>query len=144
GEISAPESQFQFLMRGMLPAGQTLDSVLSPKTFALVTKRLETLGMPVEPLKRFKLWMLAVMLLGLEWQKAGFDPALGLDQHFYDSAQKTAKKVQGLETVDYQIGRFDEMSSEQQDHMLAETLDELDTEKASVTELANAWKAGDR
>ena len=28
---------------------------------------------PIEPLKRFKPWMLALTLLSLEWQKAGFD-----------------------------------------------------------------------
>jgi uncharacterized protein YbaP (TraB family) len=142
-EASAPGAQFQFLTRGMLPSGQTIDAVVSPKTMSLVTKRLDGLGLPVEPLKRFKPWMLAVFLTGLEWQKAGFDSALGLDQHFFDQAKVSGKSVQGLETVAYQIGRFDEMSSDQQDRMLAETLDELDTETASVKALADAWKAGD-
>ena len=39
--------------------------------------------------------------------KAGFDPALGLDQHFYDQAKDGGKAVQGLETVEFQISRFD-------------------------------------
>ena len=142
-EVSAPGSQLKMLTRGMLPPGQTLDRVVSPATYALVNKRLEGLGLPVEPLKRFKPWMLAVMLLALEWQKAGFDPNLGLDQHFFNSATIESKTVQGLETVDYQISRFDEMTADQQDRMLAETLKELDTEIASITKLADAWKQGD-
>jgi uncharacterized protein YbaP (TraB family) len=143
GEMASPESQLHMLTRGMLPEGRTLDNVVSPATFELVTKRLEGIGLPVEPLKRFKPWMLAVTLLGLEWQKAGFDPSLGLDQHFYDRAKIDGKPVEGLETVDYQVARFDGMSMEQQDRMLAETLRELDTETANVTALAVAWKAGD-
>ena len=142
-EVSAPGSQLKMLTRGMLAPGQTLDKVVSPATYALVNKRLEGLGLPVEPLKRFKPWMLAVTLLALEWQKAGFDPTLGLDQHFFNSATIENKAVQGLETVDYQLSRFDEMTADQQDRLLAETLKELDTEIASITRLADAWKQGD-
>jgi uncharacterized protein YbaP (TraB family) len=143
GEVSAPDSQLQMLMRGMLPGGQSLEKVVSPSTFALVSKRVGDLGLPIEPLKRFKPWALAITLLGLEWQKAGFDPNLGLDKHFYDLAQVEGKAVQGLETIAYQISRFDEMSMDQQDRLLTETLRTLDTETASVSKLADAWKAGD-
>ena len=51
--------------------------------------------------------------------------------------------MQGLETVEYQISRFDTMTMEQQDRMLAETLKELETETATVGKLGDAWKAGD-
>jgi uncharacterized protein YbaP (TraB family) len=130
-------------MRGMLPSGQTLDKVVAPATFTLVSERVKALGLPIEPLLRFKPWALALTLLGLEWQAAGFDAALGLDRHFYDQAVAAGKEVQGLETVEFQISRFDELSFEEQDRMLASTLRELETEKAAVTTLANAWRAGD-
>jgi uncharacterized protein YbaP (TraB family) len=143
GEMAAVESQMKILTRGLLPDGQTLDKVVSPATFALVTERVTALGLPIEPLKRFKPWALALTLLGLEWQAAGFDAALGLDKHFYDRAMADRKEVQGLETVDFQISRFDELTMEEQDRLLASTLKELETEKASVTALADAWKAGD-
>ena len=142
GEMLAPESQLQVLTRGMLPADQTLDKVLSPSTYALVTKTVGGIGAPMEALHRFKPWMLAVALEGLVLQQAGFDPNLGLDKHFYDLAQGAGKPVQGLETVEYQLSRFDEMTMAQQDRFLADTLKELDTEKASVSKIADAWKSG--
>jgi uncharacterized protein len=143
GQMAQVESQMTILMRGMLPSGQTLDKVVSPATFALVSERVKSLGLPIEPLSRFKPWALALTLLGLEWQAAGFDAELGLDKHFYDQAVAAGKEVQGLETIEFQISQFDEMSMEEQDRMLASTLRELETEKAAVTTLANAWKAGD-
>ena len=143
GEMAATESQMQILMRGLLPAGQTLDKVVSPATFTLVSDRVSALGLPVEPLKRFKPWALALTLLGLEWQAAGFDASLGLDKHFYDRALADRKQIQGLETIDFQISRFDDLTMDEQDRMLASTIKELETEKASVTALANAWRAGD-
>jgi len=143
GEMLAPDAQMQFLMSSMLPANQSLDQLVSPSTLALVTKHIEATGMPFEPLKRFKPWALALTLMAMEWQRAGFDAELGLDKHFYDLAQSDGKKVQGLETVEYQISRFDGMTRDQQDRMLAETLKGFDTEMANVSKLADAWKAGD-
>ena len=142
-EMLDPMAQMNILTRGMLPSNQSLDKVLSPATLALVQKATGDLGTAGGPLMRFKPWMLAITLQGMELMKAGFDPALGLDQHFYDQAKAGGKTVQGLETVEFQISRFDGMTLEQQDRMLAETLKELQTETATVGKLGDAWKAGD-
>jgi len=143
GDMLTSDAQLQMLMRGMLPAGQSLQQVVAPATMTLVNKTMADLGVPLEPLQRLKPWMVALTLLGLEWQKSGFDAALGLDEHFYELAKSDGKPVQGLETVAYQVARFDEMTMEQQDHLLSESLKELDTEQASLTAVANAWKMGD-
>jgi uncharacterized protein len=142
-EMLDPMAQMKILSRGMLPGDQSLDTLLSPATLALVKKATGDLGAAGGPLMRFKPWMLAVALQGLELAKAGFDPELGLDKHFYDQAKDAGKSVQGLETADYQISVFDGMTMEQQDRMLAQTINELATELASVGKLAGAWKAGD-
>jgi len=142
-EMMGPEVQMQTLMRGMLPSGQTLEKVLAPATLALLNKAAADVGAPLEALQRLKPWMIALTLEGLELHNAGFDPELGLDMHFYNLAKKAGKTVQGLETVEYQISRFDDMTFEQQDRLLAESLKEMSTEKASVHKLTDAWKAGD-
>ncbi len=142
-EMLDPMAQMAMLTRGMLPSGQSLDTMLTPATLALVKKVTGDLGADGGPLMRFKPWMLAIALQGMELAKAGFDPALGLDQHFYELAKAGGRAVQGLETVEFQISRFDGMTLEQQDRMLAETLKELATETATVGKLGDAWKAGD-
>lgn len=143
GEMETPASQFTLLTRGLLPAGQSLDEVVSPSTYALVTRRVGDLGLPIEPLRRFKPWMLAMTIVEMEWQKAGFDASLGLDRHFYDRARAEGKMVQGLETVDYQVSLFDGMTMEEQERMLAESLEDLDQDRANLFALTDAWKAGD-
>ena len=142
-EMLSPNMQFSMLSRGMLPAGQTLDKVISPATLALLNQRSGALGMPIETLKQFKPWLLAMTIEAMEWQKAGFDAELGLDKHFFDRAQVESKSIQGLETTDFQISLFDGMSMEQQDRFLAETLKGVATETASVSKLAASWKIGD-
>jgi uncharacterized protein YbaP (TraB family) len=143
GDMRSPESQMLMLTRGMLPAGQSLEKIVSAATYELVSAKIEALGLPRGPLNQFKPWALALTLQLLEWQKAGFNADLGLDKHFYDLAVATKKSVQGLETVAFQISRFDEMSMELQDRFLSETLEELEATKAAVTKLADAWKSGD-
>ena len=143
GVLLAPESQMQLLTRSLLPGNQLLDYVVSDETYERVIDRIAKLGLPLEPLRRFKPWGLALTLLALEWQTAGFDQSLGLDQHFYDRARREGKAVQALETLEFQISRFDGMTNEEQDRLLAETLSEFDTQIAAVTELANAWRDGD-
>ena len=142
-ELTSPATQMQMLARSMLPANTTIDSVISPTTFGLVTKRAKDLGLPLEPLKRFKPWSLALMLSSLEWQKAGFDAELGIDRHFYDQARTEGKQTQGLETAEYQISRFDDIAMDQQERLLAETLKDVDTEMTNLTTLVRAWKNGD-
>lgn len=136
-------AQMALLSRGMLPSSTPLEKVLSASTYSLLTKRAADLGIPLEPLKLLKPWMIAQMLEVTQWQKAGFDPELGLDKHFYDQAQSGGKTVQGLETLDFQVSLFDSMTMPEQDHLLAETLKELDAEQANMSKLMDAWKAGD-
>jgi uncharacterized protein YbaP (TraB family) len=142
-EMLAPDAQMMMLQRGMMPAGQTLDKVLSAETMASVEKKVTELGLPVAPLRLFKPWALALTIQGLEWQKAGFDAELGLDRHFYDRAKQANVQVQGLETLAFQVEQFDSLPMPLQDRMLSETLKEMETTKDSVGELARAWKAGD-
>jgi uncharacterized protein len=143
GELLGAGSQMQMLSRAMMPSDQSLEKVLSPATYALFSKRVTEIGLPVEPLRRMKPWFIALTIEAMEWQKAGFDADLGLDKHFYDRAQADGKTVQGLETVDYQIARFDEMPLPLQDHLLAETIKGIDTEQANMTKLMESWRLGD-
>jgi uncharacterized protein YbaP (TraB family) len=142
-EMADPTSQLAVLQHGMLPSATPLDKVISPVTYALVSKRVGDLGLPMEPFKLLKPWTIALMLQAVEWQKAGLDPELGLDKHFYDRAQADKKSVQGLETTEFQISRFDGMSMEQQERLLAESLKDIDAEKANMAKLVSAWRTGD-
>ena len=142
-ELLDPVSQMGFLTRGMLPSDTPLDKVISAATYALVTRRTADLGLPIEPLRLLKPWMVALMLVQMEWQKAGFDAELGLDKHFYDQAKADGKPLQGFETAEHQISRLDGMTMDQQEHLLAESLKDLDSEKANMAKLVEAWRVGD-
>jgi uncharacterized protein len=143
GEMAQPDAQMSLLSKGMLPSGQTLDTVLSPATKALLNKHLGDFGPMAEVAKRFKPWLAALTIESLAWVNAGFDPNLGLDKHFYDRAITDGKTVQGFETMAFQVSLFDDMPMDQQDRLLASMLKDIDTEQANMTRLIAAWKDGD-
>ncbi len=142
-ELTDPTAQLALLGKAMLPSSTPLDKVISAETYAMLTKRAAALDLPLEPLRMLKPWMIALTLVQMEWQQAGFDPQLGLDKHFYDQAKADGKSTQGLETAEYQISRLDGLTMDQQERMLAESIRELDDEKANMKKLVEAWRTGD-
>ena len=58
---------------------------------------------------RMKPWLVAITLMAPTLQAAGFKPELGVDRHFYDRAVASGMKRQALETLQYQLDRFDEL-----------------------------------
>ena len=142
-EMTDPAQMINALGKAMLTGGQTLQQLVSADTYAEVVKRAEKLGLPMMALQRMKPWMVAIALMAPTLQAAGFRADLGVDQHFFDRAKAAGLKRQALETVQYQLDRFDQMAPRLQEEMLKSTLKELDTLLANVTAMARQWAAGD-
>ncbi len=142
-ELASPDVKALTLSKAMYMDGRTIQDVVSGDTYSMVLARLQQAGLPLEPFKRMKPWMLVATLLAAEMQKASFDAELGLDRYFFDKATASGKAIQGLETTAYQIDRFDQMAPNLQEAMLRETLRDFDNQRQHVKVLADAWKTGD-
>jgi uncharacterized protein len=142
-ETSDPAQMMAALMKAMLTDGKTLDQVISPQTYAEVQKRAEKVGMPMMAINRMKPWLVAITLTAPVLQAAGFKPELGVDRHFYDRAVASGMKRQALETLQYQLDRFDQMPIKLQEDFLKSTIEDLDKEVSGVKEMAAAWGFGD-
>ena len=142
-EMTDPMLMMAALAKAMLTGGQTLDQVISAETYAEVKKRAEAHGMPMMALQRMKPWLVAVTLMAPTLQAAGFKPELGIDRHFFDRAKATGLKRQALETLAYQLDRFDEMPMKLQEELLKATIEDLDTQVTGVKDMVRAWTSGD-
>lgn len=131
------------LARGLYTDGQTFGGVVSKGTFDLVAARLKIMGVPVETIGPMKPWMVAMMLMAADIQKAGLDPNLGLDEYFFEKATGAGKLVKGLETIEYQVDRFDKMPVALQEQLLRSTLDDPSSEQQELKEVIDAWRRGD-
>ena len=142
-EMSDPMMMMAALAKAMLPDGKTLDQMIAPETYTEVKKRAEAYGMPMAAISRMKPWLVAVTLMAPTLQSSGFKPELGIDRHYFERAKEKNMKRQGLETLAYQLDRFDQMSPKLQEDLLTATLEDLDTQVSGVKDMVKAWTSGD-
>jgi len=142
-EMNDPAQMINALGKAMLTGGRTLEQLVAPSTFAEVSRRAEKAGLPMMALSRMKPWLVAITLMGPTLQAAGFKAELGVDKHFFDRAKQSGLKRQSLETLSYQIDRFDQLSPKLQEEMLVSSMKDLDAQVGNVKEMAQQWAAGD-
>ena len=142
-ELNNPASIASLVGKAMFTDGRTLEQVVAPATFAEVKRRAEKAGIPLIALQRMKPWMAAVALTTPMLTAAGFDTDLGVDRHFFTKAKSLGRQRWALETVAFQLDRFDQLSPALQEQMLTSTLADVDTQIANVKVVANAWATGD-
>jgi len=76
-------------------------------------------------------------------QKLGFTGENGAEAILTKAARDEKKPISGLETIDYQMSLFANMSEAEQIKMLEQTLDELDEATAIFKQMNEHWSAGD-
>ena len=143
GAAADPAAILPTAARAVLGDGQLLSGLLDRETYALVQGNAASAGLPMLVLDRMQPWLVAMTLAVPALRRSGFDPALGLDQHFYDRAKAAKRPVRGLETVAYQLDRLGGLPMAVQIDMLRTVLSDVDTQVSAVNDLVAAWKIGD-
>lgn len=140
--LSSPLAQMNMLRKGLYLNGETLPTVLSPESYVTAKAGLAGLGQQIEDFHRLKPWMVATAVMALELQKLGFESAYGVDRHFFKKAKAAGKDIQGLETVEFQLNLFDQLSPSIQEQFLLQTLEDLKNLGTQVSDMVEAWKQG--
>ncbi|MDH5427594.1 MAG: TraB/GumN family protein [Nitrospirota bacterium] len=141
-EISSPLAQMNMVRKGLYLNGESLPMVLPPESYATAKAELSDLGQQIEDFHRMKPWMVATAVMALELQKLGFESAYGVDRYFFEKAKAAGKDIQGLETVEFQLNLFDQLSPSTQEQFLLQTLEELKNLNTQVHDILKAWKQG--
>ena len=131
------------LQKAQPEAEETLIGTLSAQTYNLAKQKAAELGLPMEPFHNFEPWFFTFSFLPLKLQQLGFEASYGVDQYFFGQAVVENKEIVALETLEYQISLFDNLSAEQQEDLLLQTLLELDTLETYFNNLITAWFNGD-
>jgi uncharacterized protein YbaP (TraB family) len=129
------------MTKGMLPSGTTLRSLLTPEQTATYESALAKVGAPPETFDAFKPWMTSLTLTVIPLMQQGYDPTAGVEKVLLS---KVNGKPQGaLETVEFQLGIYDNMPQQAQISQLMETIESMDEVKPFIDSLVAAWGAGD-
>lgn len=129
--------------KGIYPAGDSLSKHLTEASRKALSEYLTRQGQPIAAYDKMRPWLVALLLTKGELQKMGFQPELGIDQHFLHEARATEKKVLGLETEEFQISLLAGFPDDLQDEMLRLTLLEVKELRTVADDMMAKWRAGD-
>lgn len=136
------QSQALLPKYGLYPMGETLKDHLSEETFDKLDNYMESLGVPLAMMLQMKPWVVASSLTALELQKSGYSTE-GIDQHFFKKATDANKEIIGLETTEFQMRIFADMSDQEQLDYLEYSLENAKEGIESIDKIMEFWKKGD-
>jgi uncharacterized protein YbaP (TraB family) len=137
------DAALQMMNMGSLAEGQTLEETIGPGLWSAFSEKVSASGMPPSMFQFMKPWMAALTLASLELERAGYSNASGIDTHFSDRAKEAGKERMALETVDFQVGLFADLTPEESLAFLEYTVKDLETMIPVLDELAAKWRVGD-
>jgi len=140
----AAHMQALVLQYGLDPT-HPLSGKLTPAENTTLTQAAQTAGVPggVQTLQLMRPWLAALTLSVAPLLKAGLDPAHGVDKLLQAQMTQAGKPVLGLETSEQQIRFLADLQPDVELAMLRSTLHDVDEGSSELTELIDAWKAGD-
>lgn len=128
---------------GMLPRDQKLQDVIAKTTWQKMEAWAVSRKIPAGRLDGYRPWFAAITIAAMEYSVLGAQPDKGVDTFFEERAQKDGKPGEGLETVDFQLSLFANLTAAQQEDLLRQTLAEVTSLPDEYKEMIRAWKTGD-
>ncbi len=128
---------------GHYPAGQSLDSQLTPRTLGLVKRYLAARGASLEQVSHVRPWLLGLQIGLAEVQRLGFDPGLGVESYFTQRAMAEGKRIGQLETLAEQLQILAADPPDIQDLSLRVALEEIGGLEQDMSRMMAAWSSGD-
>jgi uncharacterized protein YbaP (TraB family) len=128
--------------KGMYQGEETLKDNISKKAYQLVSDKMKKMEMDIEGFEKSKPWMVAMTVLQRKLMQLGFNPLQGIDLYFLNKSQGK-KEIQGLETVELQVGLFENFSKEESEKFLLSTIMEADQLEKEMNKMISAWSTGD-
>ncbi len=134
-----PQAARMMQMRGMLPAGQTLQSVVSPEAYASLQKVLEGMGLPMAGVNNLKPWLVALMLTNMQVSALGYSALNGLEMYFI-TRKSPQSDILELESMEQQLTMLDSLNP---DMFLGYSLEDLQNGAAQLDKMVRAWRCAD-
>ncbi|HEY8328912.1 MAG TPA: TraB/GumN family protein [Rhodanobacter sp.] len=140
-----PANMAALVLRHGMDATHPLSSQLSPSEAHRLDLLANKLGVPggMQTLNVMRPWLAALTLAVTPLLKAGLDPEHGVDKQLKAQMSAAGKPVLGLETAEQQIRFLADMPRAIELALLRSTMRDADQGAFRLTELIDAWRAGD-
>ncbi|MDH5682573.1 MAG: TraB/GumN family protein [Spirochaetota bacterium] len=138
-----PKDKKQKIMKKHIyyPKGESLKDHVSLKTYRMAKRKFRAYGLNLDALQKLRSWYLTFMLFYRHLERNGLQQSFGLDFHFMSRVKD--KKVKTLESFDYHMSFFNELSDKTLEWNMIYTLKDLDKGGDEVALLLKSWRNGD-
>ncbi len=144
-EINMEEMSDMSVMMGMMSKvmmkdGKSLKDLITAEEYELVSSHFKKMGLPIFMLEKMKPMFLTVFANG-DMDPSGLKTGnmKSYEMEFMEMAKNAGKTVGGLETMDYQINLFDEISYEAQAKMLVDAIKSSDIENDEFKKMTEMY-----
>lgn len=120
-----------------------LSDRIGPKYRPALAALEEKSAVPAETLDRMKTWAAGMVLFGATVQTLGVSSADGVEEHLKAEFRAAGKPIEGLETLEQQLGFFDTMAEPQQREFLEGVVDQNASDVSDFGKMVGAWAQGD-
>jgi hypothetical protein len=140
-KMKNPMAMLSIFSKAMMKDGKRLRDLISPEDYALVKRKFETIGLPLTMLERVKPLFLASFADGDGMPNR--ESSTSYEMEFLEIAEKNDKLLDGLETVEFQMGIFDSIPYRAQAEMLVANLKSDKKEDNEFKKMVNLYKTQD-
>lgn len=145
-EISNPDDQAAILpliqQHGVSP-DRPLSSLLTAEEMTALNAAAAAAGMPAGQIDVLRPWFAGLALSMAPLIKAGYDPQSGVELVLKARAEASGQPIQGLETIDKQIGILAGMPEADQLAFLRSLLESYEDATVELDRMVDAWASGD-
>lgn len=131
---------------GMLPADDSLKNYFSADTYDQIMQLMAALPpelqVPAAVFERFRPWLAMLQLTAATAVAKGFLPQYGVDLTLMTMAGQSGKTVIGLETAEFQVRLFADLSDEEAAGLIEAGLPQLEDLEDSFIAMRDNWLAG--
>ncbi|MBA2935856.1 TraB/GumN family protein [Sphingomonas sp. CGMCC 1.13654] len=116
---------------------------IDPKYRTALTDLEKKSAVPAATLDKMKTWAAGMVLFGATVQTLGVNSADGVEERLKAEFRAANKPIEGLETLEQQLGFFDTMAEPQQREFLEGVVDQQADDVADFGKMLGAWAHGD-
>jgi len=142
-DLDPARTQAAFNSAGVMSDGTTLRELMGEEYYRAAEEAAAVIDVPLDMLASSEPWLAAMTVELMMLYRMGFDPMLGVEMTMTNRATADGKPIEGLETVEQQLGFLDGLPLEAQREMLLQTLLQGAEMNGSVDALIDAWRRGD-
>ena len=135
-----PRVASEIQQRAQLGPDETLSDYLSQPVIEQLRETLTSLGVPPEPMMKFRPWFLTMTVATIPFMSLGYNSEQGVESHLLKEKSERIEVLE-LESLEEQIALLEALDGEL---YLSHTLDTLADAMEEAQLLIDSWRCGDK